>query len=301
MSISQGFLSATPACENGSADECECDEQSENSWISGDLLYWRTREDGFGCAFGSTEIETAVSNGMVVTDISERDGDIDFDWELGFSLGVGHDFDCSCWGTSVYWTHFNEAGRGHDCNNHAKWKLRFDEVDAVWGYKLNCGSFFGFRPFFGARYAQINQSLSTHLVTEILDSSTGESSIVVSIKKGDEYFWGAGPLLGFEAEFSLGCGFSVYGDLAGAFLYGNFKDKFYDSDLFTTTVNNCHSIKNTRNVLTCFDAGLGVRYEWCRVAFQLGLEHHSYFNFNHIGCCADLNLYGVNASAIVRF
>lgn len=49
------------------------------------------------------------------------------------------------------------------------------------------------------------------------------------------------------------------------------------------------------------DFGLGVRYEIKYLTLQGGLEQHTYFGFNEIGCCGDLNLYGFNLSAAIHF
>lgn len=272
-----------------------------NFWVSGDLLYLRGCEEGFGCDFGTTSITTTVSSGKVITGIVEDDEDLDFDWDIGYRVGAGYGFASSCWDTAVYWTHFNENGTGDDDGNHAKWRLRFNEVDAVLGYKLKYGSCFTLRPFFGARYARIRQSISTHLETTVLIAATGASSTVISTRDDRERFWGAGPLLGFEGAFDLGCGFSVYGNLAGNLLYGEFKNEFNDSDVFAAAINNCLSSSESCSVLKGIDAGIGVRYEMCYGILQLGLEHHTYFDYNQIGCGGDLNLYGINASVRVGF
>jgi hypothetical protein len=49
------------------------------------------------------------------------------------------------------------------------------------------------------------------------------------------------------------------------------------------------------------DIGLGIRWEFKHFTLQAGLEDHNYFDFNHIGCCGNLNLYGGNVSAAVHF
>ncbi len=294
------WASPAPDCMDSCAVECNncC---NENFWVSGDVLYLTACEGGFGCAFGSTAIESTVSNGQVITSIAEEDRDIDFDWDVGFRVGAGYRFDCSCWDASIYWTHFNENGSGHDCESSAKWKLRFNEVDALLGYTFKYNDCFNIRPFFGARYAKINQSLDTNLVSTVLVVATNASSIVTTTDSDTEHFWGAGPVLGFDANFLLGCGFSVYGNLAGSLLYGEFKDEFNDSNVFTAAVNNCVASKKSCGVLYGLDGGIGVRYEMCYATFQVGLEQHTYFDYNQIGCGGDLNLYGVNASVIVRF
>ncbi len=281
--------SCAPAC-----DTC-CGE-----WVlSADLLYWRACEDGFGCDFGTTNITTTVINGQIVTTINENDKDIHFDWDLGFRIGAG--YSSNSWDIGLYWTHFNEHGHGHAGANRAHWRLRFNEVDGILGYKLQYCDCFTFRPFLGVRYARINQKLRTNLQSTITITATNASSIALSTKRDREHFWGVGPLLGLEGDLDIGCGFSLYGTLAGNFLYGKFKSKFNDSDIFTAAVSNCFSSAESCAVLTGFDAGLGLRYEFCWLTLQVGWEQHTFFDYNKIGCNGDLNLYGLDVSAIVKF
>lgn len=288
-----------PTCNDTCLAPCN-DSCCKDCWFSGDLLYWTACEDGFGCDFGTTDITTTAAAGRVITDIREEDDDIDFEWSPGFRLGAGTRL-CSCWDAALYWTHLNTNGRGHDGANRAHWKLWFNEVDAVVGYKFDCCCNFTVRPFLGVRYARINQRFSAHLESTINVPAVAASSLAISSKHHNERFQGAGPLLGFEADFNLGCGFSVYGNLAGHLLYGEFKNRFNDSDTFTAAINNCNSNSESCAVLRGYDAGLGIRYDYCCTTIQLGLEHHGFIDYNHIGCGGDLNLYGFNASVIVRF
>lgn len=293
-----------PACEEFCvvSPDCNCNDTCcGNFWVNGDLLCLRACVDGFGCDFGTTEINTTVSAGKVITDILESDDEIRFDWDLGFRLGGGYNFGCSCWDAAISWTHLNEKGKGCKDHNRAHWKLRFNEVDGAMGYNFKCYDCFNFRPFLGVRYARIDQHLHTHLETTIAVIATGASSIAVSTKHDHEKFWGAGPLVGFEADWCIGCGLSVYGNLSGNFLYGEFKNRFNDSDVFTAAISNCNAHSKSCTVLKGFDAGVGLRYEMCYATLQLGLEHHSYLDYNQIGCGGDFNLYGANASVIVRF
>lgn len=278
---------------------CNDDCCNNNWWVFGDLLCWRACEDGFSCDFGTTNIVNTVTNGQLVTSINEHDKEIHFDWNLGFRVGAGYHLPCDCWDAVVYWTHFHEKGQGHACENRAHWKLMFNTVDALLGYNYCCGSCFTIKPFLGVRYAKINQRLRTRLETTIT-AATG-SSMVISTERNREHFWGAGPQLGFEADWNLGCGFSVYGGLAGNLLYGHFDVKFDDVNAFVLALNECHAKKDTRACQTGLDGSIGVRWDYNCVTLQLGLEHHRYFDFNKMGCGGNLNLYGGNASIIVRF
>lgn len=296
----------------GYADPCTlpcspCEEScSPKWWASADLLYLRASEEGFGADFGTTTIDVTVVGDGDVTTVNEINEEIDFHWNLGFRLGAGYGCESSCWNPAVYWTHFNETGKGNDDNNHAKWKLKFNEIDAVIAYQIDYSNFFSFKPFFGARYAQINQTITSHLEALVTNVSTGAANIALSTLNDHQNFWGAGPVFGFEGAFDLGRGFSVYGNLAGNILYGQFKVHFNDSDLFTVHVNNSITTSKNSGILTGYDLGLGMRYivgcaSEMPVTLQLGLEQHSYCDYNQLGGNGDLNLYGFNLSANVQF
>lgn len=290
--------SAPACCAEPVCQECFC----QNFWIDAEFIYLRTCEGGFGCGYGDTSITNTIVDGIVTTDIVESDREIDFEWAPGFRVGAGYAFDCSCWDIAVFYTHLYEKGHAHHDDNSAHWKLTFNEADAAVGYKLNYCDCFTFRPFFGARYARIHQSFHSHLESPItIVRATTVTDLAISTKNDTEHFWGAGPLFGFEGDFDVGCGFSVYGDLAGNFLFGKFRNKFNDTDFFTTATSGCNSHSKSCAVLTGYDAGIGVRYCICGVTIQLGVEQHAYFDFNKIGCNGDLNLYGFNAGVRYTF
>ena len=192
-----------------------------NFWVSGDLLIWNVCEDGFSCEFGSTTIKTSIVNSKPTTAISQSDKDIDFEWGLGFRVGAGVDWPCSGWDFAVYWTHYNGDGDGRDGHNHADWWLHFNVYDAVFGRKFWVGSCVDLRPFTGLRYAQIKQGLRTSLETDII-AATG-SSVAFSSIKDKQKLWALGPELGLEANFYFAHRWSIYGNIAGAALYGHTK------------------------------------------------------------------------------
>ncbi len=293
---------AEEACisNEGSSEPCnEC--CCGTPWVSADLLYLSVCEGGFDCDLGTTSITKTLTDGKNVTDVREKSEEIAFGWTPGFRVGVGYDFASSCFEAALYWTRFSDTGSGHEANNYAKLDLRFNEVDALLGYKLTYCDRFTLMPFLGVRYAKIDQALSSHLESTILIRATNARSVVVSTKHDTQHFWGIGPLFGLEGNLYFGCGFSIYGILAGNFLYGDFENDFNKSDIFTQAVNTSVSSSENCAVLTGFDAGLGLRYAFCFATLQLGWEHHTYFDYNTIGCGGDLNLYGLNASVIFHF
>jgi hypothetical protein len=277
----------------------EAPYRRSNFWISGDLLILTVCEGGFSCQFGDTTINTTIVNSTPTTSIAERDQDIDFHWGLGYRAGMGVDWPCSGWDVAAYWTHFNGKGNGHSHHNHAHWWLHFNVADAVLGRKFWVGSTVYLRPFTGMRYAQIKQGLRTHLESNII-AATG-TSVVVSRMKDKEKLWALGPELGLEADIYFAHRWSVYGSLTGAILYGHTKTIFVDTDTFALANNICHATASSCATQTVLDIAFGVRWEWRHFTFQAGLEDHTYFDYNHIGCSGNLNLFGGNVSVGVHF
>jgi Legionella pneumophila major outer membrane protein precursor len=280
----------------------KCDwspKRSSNLWISGDLLYWTVSEDGFDCNFGPTAIHTTTVNEIPTTAITEHNRDLDFDWEPGFRIGIGGDWPCSGWDTGAFWTWYHGRGHGHQDHNHAHWKMHFNVADAVFGRRFWVGKCVNLRPFGGFRYAQIEQTLRSNLQTKII-ASTG-SGIVRSTYHKKQKYWGFGPELGLEADFYIGKRWSVYGDLDGAVLYGHNGTSFHNKDASALANNICNSSGKSHSMKYVLDYGLGIRYELNHWTLQLGLEQHTYFGFNAMGCRGNLNLYGANLSAALHF
>lgn len=274
-------------------------DRSTNVWVSADFLYWGACEDGFSCEFGNTLINTTAVNSIPTTAIIENDRDIDFDWEPGYRVGAGVDMPCSGWDTGAFYTYYYGKGSGNDGASQANWGLHFNVADAVVGRNFWAGSCVDLRPFAGVRYAQIKQNYDAHLVTNLI-SSTGPS-VAVSDKVDTQKFWGFGPQLGLESDFYLGHGWSLYGNVDGAILYGHTKSTFNDSDRFDSANNTCLSTSNSCSNLWAIDAGVGVRWEFDYLTLKAGLEQHTYFDYNKIGCGGNLNLYGANISAAIHF
>jgi opacity protein-like surface antigen len=273
--------------------------RSCNFWISGDFLYWSTCMDGFSCEYGDTTINTTIVNSVPTTSITEENEDIDFEWGPGFRIGLGGDWPCSGWDVGVFWTRFFGEGQAHHEHNRADWRLHFDTLDAVLGRKFWVGKRVDLRPFVGLRYAQIKQKLHTHLRTNII-AATGNSTVTSTIKDR-QGMWAFGPELGLEADFYFGRGWSIYGNLDGAILYGHTKTRFDNTDTFALADNICNSTSASCSNQKVLDVGIGIRWEIKYFTFQGGLEQHTYFDYNGIGCCGDLNLFGCNLSAAVHF
>ncbi len=289
-------------------------------FLEADLLYLRAYEGGLSSPCDSTHITDSEENGIMISRLNGKAHDPDFDWNLGYRIGAGYKFGGSNCGIGAFWTHYNSHTHGHkNHNNEHRWKLDFDVVDVLYGCECDVSNCFVLIPFGGLRYARIDQRLRTHFVNTsvevpTLNSSSSESSSsrseegtrTTSRAHQKQEFFGVGPLLGFEVDWSFGCGFSLYGDISTAILYGTFHTRSNQTDDFTDSKNIDHLKKHTQACQAVVDAGLGVRWKTCFccdkfLLLQLGLEHHQYFNHNHFCSYGDLSLDGVSLGVGIEY
>jgi len=80
-------------------------------------------------------------------------------------------------------------------------------------------------------------------------------------QKLQSHFWGIGPELGLEGVGSLGCGFSLFGNLMGAFLIGQPKEKLLSNA--SGTPFSLKPRKESWRVVPYADIRLGASYLFC--------------------------------------
>lgn len=265
-----------------------------DAWIiSADLLYWRALQNGLECGCGP--------------EIKDR-------WNLGYRIGLEYDFACTDWDIGAYWTHFqNSHHQGNNDRDHARWKIKYDTIDLVFGREFFNNSCVFFTPFIGLRGAFIDEKLQAHFGEcgcdhkNFCDSFDSNESTSTD-QNHKEKFWGVGPLIGINAGWRLGCGFSLYGSLGVGFLYGHFKINVHDFQSIPdpTDDGNCCIQRSIHACQAIADASVGIQWEHCfcnniEAILALGLEHHRYFNHNQIGGYGDLCLDGAVFSAGIKF
>lgn len=170
---------------------------------------------------------------------------------------------------------------------NAHWKLRLNLLDLEIGRDFCVNSCFSLRPFIGVRGASINEKYKIRYETERV---TGGAVVAFPIDrvhlKND--FEGAGLRGGLDTEFDLGCGMSIYGGVAASLLYGETEIKTREILLSTSgTSSNIFEMTQKDKECGCraiTDAEIGLRWKktCCNrvVAFQIGWEHHFFFNQN---------------------
>lgn len=291
-------------------------------FVSAEFIWWRAFERGLDTCFPTDVSDSVRSDGKVVSTFSGKDRDPHFEWNPGFRIGAGLEFDCSKWFIADTYTHLHSRAHSdrHDSSyngNDLRWNLHYDALDVMLGYDSDLCSGFALRPFIGLRAARIDQKLHINAFPGSTStfSSTSSSSLdlfvvpndLVSIeKRNKERFRGLGPLLGVEAEWNVGCDLSVYASASVSWLYGNFRVRLFESNEFTDAVDICRERKHLDACLGSADASIGIRWQQCfcnntKFILQVGLEHHRYFDYNRLGCYGDLSFDGVNVLAGFEF
>lgn len=273
-----------------------CEPENCNFNFRGELLYWRPELCSLESAFGSTTIATTVNGGIITTTVTEVDEEPDSKWSPGFRIGADMAFDC--FDLELDWTHFNGRASFREDEQHGHWKIRYDVIDLTIGRNLCFGSCFYLKPFIGLRGARIHQTLKSHL--ETLFTSIIGNNVVFTDQDDKEDFWGLGPQIGLEADWYLGCDFSLYGSITAVTYYGHARSRSFDTDTFTSTVSICNGKKKHcfNNIAT--DAEIGIRWNktvCCScyemdVMLKLGLEQHRIWEFSQLGSHGTLSLDG---------
>ena len=284
-------------CEQPCAPEFCCPENCGRFFGGAEVLVLKAFEEGLSNACGSTQITNYYNDDHIpISKLNGKAHGPDFKWNAGFRIGAGYEFaDGEC-NVGAYWTHFNSHSNG-GCRT---WKLNFDAVDVLYRCRCDCSSCLNWTPFAGVKFANIDQKFHTNFVQK---TSGTRSTLRGRIK---EEFFGFGPLFGIEGDWGFGCGFSLYGNISVAVLYGKFHEKSHQTEKFTDGINVDHLKKHIQACQPVVDAGFGVRWKTCvcndkLLVVQLGLEQHRYFNQNQFCGYGDLSLNGVSLGAGIEY
>lgn len=290
MMITAAVITATQATH--AYDCCEpdpcCPESCGQIFLDAEALYLRAYEGGISSVCDITTTTNSIEDGILVSRLTGRGHDPDFKWNWGYRIGAGYKFADSDCGIRAYWTHFDANTGG----NSYRWKVDFNVVDLVYRCDSEWSACTTLSPYAGIRYANINQRLHTNFVS--IDSALP----ITSNGRIKQDFSGVGPLIGLEGNFGMQYGFSIYGNVSVALLYGTSRIHSDSSEAFNTGINLNHLRNNNDAYQYVVDAGLGIRYKACfcdqTLVVQLGLEDHRYFNHNQFCNYGDLSLDGVS-------
>ncbi|MDN3506919.1 MAG: Lpg1974 family pore-forming outer membrane protein [Simkaniaceae bacterium] len=260
-------------------------------------------------------------------------------WDPGVRVGIGaNDVFCDGWELYFYWTYYHTnknqktsiegfdkflinpwgadtnaqalinvsilenipAGSSNTNEIKAKWELDYNTFDLELGRNYWLSRCFSMRPYMGIRGGWTKTRFKTAEDQAFLSPLDETDVFLSSSANFKNRFWGVGLSGGFQPNWHLGCGFSIFGNADIALLWGCFdlvRDGFFtalsiDSSGGTETISDTildygKSKSKFSAMQAVLDLGAGLRYEctFCcdsyRFALDLAWEHHIWFDHNH--------------------
>lgn len=276
--------------------------------------------------FGEVLLWNAHQNGMPIAVVNEshhshrnlahsKVKNVHSDWTVGFRVGAGYNLPHDSWDLNFAWARLFTHGDTHTHAKHSRqvypsrvhpgdragdrpfakdsshWSLHFDQLDLDLGREFFVSKWLTLRPNFGLRTDWIEQNWRTKFKHPSGDSSSGHKKLELEYK---DKWWGLGLEGGLDTQWMLGCGWSLFGNMATAILYGfhdlDFKDE--DSTRFVD-LDDVYRISHP-----ILDLQMGVRYDHMfandrfHLGLQVGWEHHVYFSQNQFPVFTDSNAKG---------
>lgn len=280
-------------------------------FIIGELLYWQATEKGL--PLGVVNKTTTPNLNQAITK------SLHGKWDLGMRIAAGYVLPHDGWDLSLTWLHFNPSAAHRSLHRSATklifptlaasadpmadlgvcrsakghWKLSLNQLDLDMGREFFVSRWLTLRPHFGLRADRITQKLTANYRHFL-----GQPEVSKVYVKYKDKWWGIGPEGGLDTQWGLGCGWSIFADVAVAVLYG--KDSVEFKDIDTPAISNVSNgssslpdgvfakVKDRSTYITqpVLDFQLGLRWDWLfnddafHLGLQAGWENHIYFDQN---------------------
>lgn len=269
-------------------------------FVFANFLYWNAHENG---------LQVAVKNEGSSTDLSDANvKTIRGKWNPAFRVGIGYNTPHDGWDLKLTWLRFTDNGRkngGVDSDEFfyptwvhpnnlpanaalrlkSTWRMRLDQLDLDLGREFFVSKWLTLRPHFGLRSDWIHQSLHAKYSAFPAATTTVKTEL-------EDHWFGTGLEGGLDTQWGLGSGWSLFGNLSAAIVYGfhHIKDENENkpSDIKYMDLKNRYRISQP-----VLDLEMGVRWDnmFCNDRFHLGLqvgwEHHVYFSQNQFPVFTD--------------
>lgn len=266
-------------------------------FVFADFLYWNAHENG---------LQVAVKNEGSGTNLSDSDAQtLKGKWNVGFRLGVGYNTPHDGWDLKFTWLRFTDngsknghthapnyflptiippanVGLGNADSVKSHWRMRLDQLDLDLGREFFVSKWLTLRPHFGLRADWIRQ-------TETADF---EMVILTPVEMNDvglkDRWYGIGLEGGLDTQWGLGSGWSLFGNVSTAILYGLHKitdvNRYQPTGLAEVTFMDFRDSRRISHPILDIEAGVRWDNMFSNDRFHLGLqigwEHHVYFSQN---------------------
>jgi len=252
-----------------------------------DVLYWHAKA-------GGTEFAYSDQDPFAQLPTKGRAKDVDFEWDWGLRVGAGYNFKHDGWDCRAQYTWFDSNGSdstGAGANSSiiplrgsstivatatnsnlqflyctsAKSQYDFDysSIDLELGRAYFISGKLSFRPHWGLKTAWFDQEQTTRYTGGALNpanpNALGLEGNTVHIKDTCD-FWGLGPRVGLDSNWHLGYGFSIFGNVSGALVFGHFNVE-HKEHYSVSTDNRIKLSANKHAFSPTAQMQLGLRYD----------------------------------------
>jgi hypothetical protein len=210
---------------------CYCEDLHRGSFFTNaTLLYWKAHEDSLSFATESASISKLAPCAKI--------DNLEFEWDLGFQLGLGYHFSCDRWNLQLQFTSFQThtdeekkappgdllfplwqrsvAGPFFAKEAKAHWRLHLGLVDLTLSKFYEVSKIFSLTPEIGIRAGSVRKK---YYLNYLGGSFSTHHSEMIHMK--NKYF-GVGPHIGLSGQLSLGNGFSVFAQNVLSLIFGEF-------------------------------------------------------------------------------
>lgn len=236
-------------CRNDCCCEWSCCDGKFT--FGADWIYWKVTEDNLD-PFVVTDTVSSVTDTSFNVHNHVKHFNKDFKYTSGFSVNLGYEMPCDCWGVNVIYTYLPSNVKSkvfHDESSptnflvpnltdfpiltsalsglvsptlvSSKWNLTANNIDVDIGRCLCFGECVKLRPHIGFRATWFDQKLNFRSNSFLIDDDF--TSDVAIDAKWKERFRGYGIEGGLWGEWKIACGFSFVGHFGGAILYSKIR------------------------------------------------------------------------------
>ncbi len=281
-------------------------KEGADLWIQGEALYMQATEDGLSYVVDS-DSSAVLNDGTRFVD--GRVHTPNYDWNWGFRIGAGYNTPHDGWDFLLNWTWYHghhkvhetvETGRvliptfvppgtanssAHVSRSSVDTHLRLNLLDLEMGREFFVSKWLMLRPHVGFRGAWIKRHLD-------FEASGGNVTPAGTELESDLHnrLRGFGVRGGFDTQWGLGSGWSVFGQLAFSAIYG--KQRLHSKYENTPAVagnpgTERHHAKEhfTDGARAITDLALGLRWDHLfyddqyRFRLQAAWEQHVFFGY----------------------
>lgn len=299
------------------------------AYVFGEWLYWKAAESGLTYAIKNynNSLVAAPAAGVFTQTILQNGHTYrpHPNNKSGFRLGAGYITPQDGWDLGARWTRYHM--HTHDFTGIAEqdpsevpgfllfpswisklfeensplaintasahWKMHLDMIDADIQRELYLTKTLAFVPHLGLRTGWIKQSYDLHYFRNLSQFEEDPDFDGLTVHQWfidmDNNFWGIGIRAGLGTIWSIGQGFSLYGDASFSLLDGHFhtSNEQTAQEYFADFLNANDYFKNKNKLHTdaaVSDLELGLEwsrtFEKCAISLWGGFEQHIFFSQN---------------------